>query len=72
MNDAVDVVRIALVAPPIGIADHDPATARLERFEHERAGAVSVARRIGLLAGHEALRLPISPSVLARVDEVIE
>jgi hypothetical protein len=43
MNDAVDVVQILRRTPPVGIADHDPAAARLERFEHERAGAVGMA-----------------------------
>ena len=34
----------------VGIADHDPAAVGLELFEHERAGAVGVARGVGLLA----------------------
>ena len=66
VDDAVDVVRILGRAPPGGIADHDPAAVRLERLEHERAGAVGVARGVGLLArpgvvgglGHAVLLRP--------------
>jgi hypothetical protein len=50
VDDAIDIVWILRRAPPVGIADHDPTAARLERFEHEWPCAAGVARGVGLLA----------------------
>ena len=48
--DPIEVVGIALEAPPVGVADHDRSPVGLELLQDKRPGAVRVPRREVLLA----------------------